>query len=33
MALLHHLNEGVMYSVLWLQEDAPAGAELVRVLT
>lgn len=32
MALLHHLSEGVMYSLLWLREDAPAGTELVSVL-
>ena len=32
MALLHHLSEGVMYSLLWLREDAAAGAELINVV-
>ena len=32
MALLHHLSEGVMYSLLWLHEDAAEGAELISVV-
>jgi hypothetical protein len=32
MALLHHLTEGVMYSLLWLREDAAAGSELISVV-
>ena len=32
MALLHHLTEGVMYSLLWLLEDAAAGSELISVV-
>lgn len=32
MALLHHLSEGVMYSLLWLREDAAEGTELISVV-
>eukprot|EP01043_Picozoa_sp_COSAG02_P041492 COSAG02_NODE_3445_length_6730_cov_4.938772_2_plen_234_part_00 len=32
MALLHHMSEGVMYSLLWLREDAAEGAELISVV-